>query len=334
MSREAAAARFVVPPGTDLWRVRHRLDPAARLTGVVAVSESERTALAEYLRPGLRDVRPSLDGLVLSRVRMTTELVLLRLFGTLDLARASLRTDLLSLAPNGWVDAYRDELSGFSGMIWHSHVDLNQPTMLLFGTNCPDNALVECGPARQLDTPAGIAYVNREMASYGVRIPEPAGEPVVFINYRSSDDKLAVDLLDREFCRRFGASCVFRDDRSLTAGMDFAAELLDKVRGARVLIVVIGERWEKVYNSAGQRLLDRDSDWVRREIVEAHKHGVSVVPLLVGARGKLDPDALPPDIDWLAGRQFRHLPYGYGEADVRAVVDRLIGEVPALGEWQ
>lgn len=332
MRGEVAPARFVVPQGTDLWRVRHRLDPAARPTGVVAVSELAKTALAEYLRPGLSEVRPALEDLVLSRVHTTTELVLLRLFGEQDLARAALPTDLLSFAPNGWADTFSDQLSDFSGVIWNSHFDLPRQTMLLFGKNCPDNALVEWGPGRRLGTPAGVAYVNREMASYGVRIPEPAGEPVVFINYRSSDDRLVVDLLDKEFWRRFGASAVFRDNRSMPAGTDFEPELLGRVRACRVLIAVIGERWETLYTRGGQRLVDRDSDWIRRELVEANEHGVYVVPLLVGARGKLDATELPPDIEWLAGKQFRHLAYGYGEAEVRTMVDRLISEVPGLGE--
>jgi hypothetical protein len=321
-------ARQVIPPGTLLLRVHGHDRRADDLTGDLSVSERSTTALVEWLRPGT-GAPPRPVNMVLSQVRTTTELVLVRLLDRQDVAAAGLPEDVR--LPGAWPVWLRDRVPDVVGMVWPARHDLPNPTMALFGDRCPPGSLrVEPGSVLRLDTRSGAAYVNRELAAYRVAVPLPPGL-LVFVNYRSADDTRVVDLLDKELCRRFGEFAVFRDDRSLQPGVPFAAELLAKVRECAVLIAVIGERWDRSYDEAGRRLLDRTEDWVRLEITEALRHDVLVVPLLVGTREKLAADALPAGIEQLAGLQFPHLPSTCCAEDVRSVVDRLVRDIPALG---
>ncbi|HEX5403893.1 MAG TPA: TIR domain-containing protein [Pseudonocardiaceae bacterium] len=330
--RGVTPARLAVSPGTLLWRVHDHAERADDLTGPVYVSELGVTGLAERLLSGPRPARQVAD-MVLSPVRTTVELVVLRLLNRQDVVSAGLPELDLAELPGSWPPWLHDRMPDVAGVVWPARHDLPNPTMVLFGDRCPAGALqVESDSGIRLDTRAGVNHVNRELARHGVAIPLP-DRTLVFINYRSGDDRLVVDLLDKELCARFGRSAVFRDDRSLGAGVLFGAELIRKVRACAVLITVVGPRWEESYDHTGQRLLDRENDWVRREIEEAMGHGVHVVPVLVGARAQPGVNTLPDTISTLFDHQFLHLPRGYTPEHVRQLVDRLISEVPELDDW-
>lgn len=160
--------------------------------------------------------------------------------------------------------------------------------------------------------------------------PEPNvvwNEPFVFINYRSADTKAAADI-EAELTRRLGHGAVFRDAR-MRAGTEFPKELMKRACTCKVMVSVIGTRWD---DANGLRLLGNRADWVRREIVTALAHRVQVVPVLVGARGTLVAHDLPADIRAIADLQSPHLRRGYDEEDVRRLVDELVRDLPALAE--
>lgn len=152
-------------------------------------------------------------------------------------------------------------------------------------------------------------------------------EPLVFVNYRSSDDRAATDL-ETELNRRLGAGAVFRDIR-IPAGTEFPRALTDRAGTCAVMLSIIGEKWD---DDHGLRLLNDSSDWVRREIATALAHGVQVVPVLIGARARLDPGDLPEDIRDLGCLQGPHLRRTYTEAEVRWLVEGLLRDVPALAQ--
>lgn len=152
-------------------------------------------------------------------------------------------------------------------------------------------------------------------------------EPLVFINYRSADDRAATDL-ETELNRRLGAGAVFRDIR-IRAGIEFPRELTDRAGRCAVMLSVIGEKWD---DDHGLRLLNDRSDWVRHEIATALAHRVPVIPVLVGARGRLVPSDLPEDIRALAYLQGPHLRRTYTVAEMRWLVEDLMRDVPALAQ--
>lgn len=152
-------------------------------------------------------------------------------------------------------------------------------------------------------------------------------EPLVFINYRSSDDRAATDL-EGELNRRLGAGAVFRDVR-IPAGTEFPRELTDRAGNCAVMLSVIGEKWD---DDHGLRLLHNRSDWVRLEIATALAHRVQVIPVLVGARGRLVASDLPEDIRALAYLQGPHLRRVYTSAELRGLVEELLRDLPVLAQ--
>src|SRR5215813_9577580 len=96
----------------------------------------------------------------------------------------------------------------------------------------------------------------------------------VFINYRGEDSYSYGALLHVELSRHFGPESVFLDSASIPAGVDFAQQLLVRIREARVVLAVIGSRWLAAAGADGGRRIDDPSDWIRRELVEAFTAGV------------------------------------------------------------
>lgn len=148
------------------------------------------------------------------------------------------------------------------------------------------------------------------------------GEPIVFINYRNPDEKAAADL-EAELTRRLGQGAVFRDVR-MYAGTEFTRELTERAARCKVMLSIIGERWD---DPNGLRLLRDPTDWVRREIAIALAHRVHVVPVMVGARGRLKAAELPADIRGIAYLQAPHLRSNYDGRDVQRLVEELMRDL-------
>jgi hypothetical protein len=148
----------------------------------------------------------------------------------------------------------------------------------------------------------------------------------VFINYRTSDEPTVAVLLKRELSTRFGADEVFLATRMIAAGDDFERVLLRQVRGAAVLLAVVGRRWLNATHTDGGRALDHPGDWVRREIAEALANGIRVVPVLVGDSPRLTDAPLPADIARLATCQFLR----FRPEDFEADLDTVVAELAAL----
>jgi hypothetical protein len=140
----------------------------------------------------------------------------------------------------------------------------------------------------------------------------------VFINYRTGDEDGTAALVDRELSRRFRSGQVFRAGKSIPPGAVWPQEILTAVRGSSAFLAIIGPRW--LHSSRnGQRALDRESDWNRREIVEALTHHVPVIPILVGLTPILTEEDLPPVLAPLAARQHLRLDHH----DPEPALDRL-----------
>jgi hypothetical protein len=148
----------------------------------------------------------------------------------------------------------------------------------------------------------------------------------VFINYRGEDSHSYGALLHAELSRRFGPESVFLDSASIPAGADFVAQLLGRVRAARVVLAVIGTRWLTATGPDGRRRIDDPGDWIRRELVAAFAAGVRVIPVLTdGAEMPAEAD-LPEDLAQLGRCQFRRLRHREATADLA----RLVAELAAL----
>ena len=152
----------------------------------------------------------------------------------------------------------------------------------------------------------------------------------VFINYRTDDEPGTAALLKRELSRVFGEDSIFIATAMIPPGCDFESELLRRVRGCEVIIVVVGSRWLTAEHPAGGRAIDHEADWVRREIAEAFANGVRVVPVLVNATPRLTDESLPPNLERLTRCQYLRLRHDNADYDLARIIDQLVEHVPAL----
>jgi len=124
---------------------------------------------------------------------------------------------------------------------------------------------------------------------------------------------------------RFGVEQVFYDLVSLRPARDYPAEIRDALERAEVLLVLIGPNW--LQDADGNRPLQRDGDWVRREIARSLQRGIAVLPLLLDDATLPTATDLPPaDIADLTRRQAVRIRHGSQAADIQ----RLLGVLATL----
>ncbi|RDG39844.1 toll/interleukin-1 receptor domain-containing protein [Streptomyces corynorhini] len=149
----------------------------------------------------------------------------------------------------------------------------------------------------------------------------------VFINYRTHDGEETAVALEQALTRRFGEGRIFRASSSIKPGQLFDEKLLTNVANSSVLVAVIGRHW------AESPQLHERGDWVRKEILEAFRSTVTVMPVLVGRETeRLRASALPSVLRKLARLQSFRYDTQNAEYDLRRIGDELAVEVPALAE--
>ena len=162
------------------------------------------------------------------------------------------------------------------------------------------------------------------------QVPARAVPPAVFVNYRTGDEEASAALVERELSYRFGSAKIFRADKSIAPGDDIETTIVDAVRHSEALVAVIGPRWLAATGPDGRRAIDSADDWTRRELVEARRHGVRIIPLLVGKVRCLTLSDVPPALRWLPGCKYLRLNYRDLDACLDRLAEQLTELVPAL----
>ncbi|WP_246076857.1 TIR domain-containing protein [Amycolatopsis cihanbeyliensis] len=152
----------------------------------------------------------------------------------------------------------------------------------------------------------------------------------MFVNYRTGDGDFAATLITRILSARFGAEHVFLASRSIRPGEDFAETILKHLAQCDVLLAVVGPRWHAEPPGRGQGAAATADDWVYRELVEAFRHGLRVIPVFLDHRGSLSEAELPAEIAALARCQFLRLSHRNDTRDLARLVDELTNLVPSL----
>lgn len=150
----------------------------------------------------------------------------------------------------------------------------------------------------------------------------------IFINYRVGDEPLSAALIDLELSRRFHTDLVFRASKSIPLGDDFVEGLLGAVRRSDVLLAVIGTRWLTVVDRKGNRRIDDEKDWVRRELAEAINCGIRVIPILVAGATMPTEQEIPVDLAPLARCQYLRLDHRNIAYDCAHLADELVHLMP------
>jgi len=125
----------------------------------------------------------------------------------------------------------------------------------------------------------------------------------IFISYRRDDSRDASRRVAERLAERFGKDAVFLDVEAIEAGADFSQTILDGVRAASVMLVVIGPRWLGAQSVEGKPRLEDPEDFVRREIETALDWRVPIVPVLIGGASMPAEAKLPASIRKLSARQ-------------------------------
>lgn len=153
--------------------------------------------------------------------------------------------------------------------------------------------------------------------------------PAVFVSYRRSDSAAWCHKLSDHLSLRFGDDIVFRDVDDLQPGMRWRREIDAALRGAQVVLVLIGPQW---FAARQRRRLADPKDVLRQEIAAAlHSPRRKVVPVLLGGTSLPDARALPPVLRPLCDGQACELRDRQWRRDVAGLVERLRELVPALG---
>jgi hypothetical protein len=201
--------RYVLPAGTQLYRVHRQKRPAVEFSPVVAhmlygggrfdpVSEdkypylyaafSVRTALAEVLLRSLpfndRGARLLPRAAVkerrLSSVTLTTDITLIGLTTSAELAAIGQDEWLIHADSSAypqtrdWSRWLRHQASWAQGLVWPSKRDVGEKAVILFGDRCQPGDLRPGGePPVDLDDHLGYKWLNEMLASYRVTIRPP-----------------------------------------------------------------------------------------------------------------------------------------------------------------
>jgi hypothetical protein len=121
----------------------------------------------------------------------------------------------------------------------------------------------------------------------------------IFLSYRRSDSQDVTGRIYDALTERFSKQVVFKDVDSIPLGKDFRRVLERAIKGADVIIAVIGPSWATATDAAGQRRLDDPDDFVRLELERALELGKPVIPVTVSGAPMVAAADLPPSLQAL-----------------------------------
>jgi hypothetical protein len=146
----------------------------------------------------------------------------------------------------------------------------------------------------------------------------------IFINYRKADMAFGAAATYELLAEWFGKDRIFLDNQSQQPGAAYPQSLRLGLESMRVLLVLIGSGWlDEEPTGSGRLLIERDGDWVRREIRRALERSVPIVPVLLDGAALPGPAELPADIRRLAHYQVAEVRHRHLGADVRRLAERV-----------
>jgi TIR domain len=151
----------------------------------------------------------------------------------------------------------------------------------------------------------------------------------VFVSYRTDDARFGAASAYERLADRFGGDRIFLDHVSLGPGDVYPASIRAAVEQARVMVVLIGHEWFGADHDIEVRLIDRENDWVRREIRRALERGIAIIPVLLDGTPLPSPDSLPPDVRGLVLRQTMEVRHRNLGRDLDRLSDAVARYLPA-----
>ena len=153
----------------------------------------------------------------------------------------------------------------------------------------------------------------------------------IFISYRREDTSGESGRLKDNLEQIFGKENIFYDVETLEAGLNFDQSIAKALNESKVLLAMIGPHWLKVSDSKGAKRLDNPDDWVRKEIAEALKRNLRVIPILVNGADMPDSEDLPDNLKELSLKHAQELTssrWNYDVGVLSKVLEKLITKIP------
>lgn len=173
----------------------------------------------------------------------------------------------------------------------------------------------------------------------GAKIPNPYRRlrrhaESIFISYRRTDSQHAVFAIADRLRSTFGPQKVFLDRSVIKPGDEWPTSLRRAVKGAAVVLPVIGERWLTTADESGRRRIDDENDWVRRERAAAlaanAAKGTAIIPVLLENAKRLRAEAFDSSLQRLAVFEPLSLTVDKWEAGLEALILRVLRLALAL----
>jgi len=153
----------------------------------------------------------------------------------------------------------------------------------------------------------------------------------IFISYRREDTSGESGRLKDKLEQIFGQENIFYDVETLEAGLNFDEAIAKALGESKVLLAMIGPHWLKVTDSKGVLRLQKPEDWVRKEVAEALRRGLRVIPVLVNDAEMPDPEKLPEDLKGLSLKHAQELSssrWNYDVGELSKVLEKIIDKRP------
>jgi hypothetical protein len=157
------------------------------------------------------------------------------------------------------------------------------------------------------------------------------GNGKIFISYRREDTSGESGRLKDKLEQVFGKENIFYDVETLEAGLNFDESIAKAINESKVLLAMIGPHWLRVTDSNGVKRIQKEDDWVRKEISEALKRNLRVIPILVNGADMPDPEELPEDLKDLTLRHAQELTssrWNYDVGELTKVLEKIIDKKP------
>ncbi len=126
---------------------------------------------------------------------------------------------------------------------------------------------------------------------------------MIFINYRRIDTSTVCQMVKELLSRIFPSTHIFLDIGTIQSGDYWKNVIETNLDKSDVLLSVIGTNWLTASDKYGLRLIDKENDWVRKEIEVAITKNKIVIPMLIDLTEVPPVNVLPKSIDTLFDRQ-------------------------------
>jgi hypothetical protein len=140
----------------------------------------------------------------------------------------------------------------------------------------------------------------------------------IFISYRRDDVPGQVGRLYGRLADHYGDEAVFMDVESLVLGQRFEEVILDRIRKAKVMLVVMGPGWQAV-----RQRPNGEPDLFQVEIDTAIAHNTTISALLIDRTTAPDTTALPEALQEVFDRQTFSIRQEAFNRDVSALIEGL-----------